>query len=90
MPKSKHRRKNKNRPRPRNVAPQKVNPPPSPDWIPKVGTGLLLLGVLIILLGYLDPVQEMTTGWPGLRSNWPLVGGLVVLSTGFGFLTRWR
>jgi hypothetical protein len=90
MPESKHRRKNKNRPRPRHVEPQKRNPEPSPTWVPATGVTLLIVGVLIIILGYIEPVQELTKDLPPLRTNWPLVGGFVLLSIGFGFLTRWR
>ncbi|MDX1658075.1 MAG: cell division protein CrgA, partial [Nitriliruptorales bacterium] len=66
------------------------NPEPSPTWVPATGASLLGLGVLVILLGYLKPVAEVTSAWPGLQSNWPLVIGFVMLAAGFGFLTRWQ
>ncbi len=90
MPESKHRRKNKNRPRPRHVEEPVHKPTPSPTWVPATGVTLLIVGVLVIILGYVPAIQDLTTGWPPLRSNWPLVGGFVLLSVGFGFLTRWR
>lgn len=90
MPESKHRRKNKRRPRPRNVDPPPKNPEPSPTWVPATGASLLGLGVLVILLGYLPVVQDFTRELPALGSNWTLVAGFVMLSVGFGFLTRWQ
>lgn len=92
MPESKHRRKNKRRPRPRNVAGPTKNPEPSPPWVPAVGVGLLVLGVVVILVGYLPVVQDITQGWGwfGLRQNWSLVIGFIMLTAGFGFLTRWQ
>ncbi len=90
MPESKHRRKGKVRPRPTRSAPPVKNPAPSPNWIPATGVGLIIGGVAIILLGYLDFVQTRTAGLPALGSNWPLVFGFILLTAGFGFLTRWR
>lgn len=92
MPKSKHRRKGTVRPRPRNIEPQERRPTPSPTWVPVTGVALLAVGVLIILVGYLPVVQEVTRSWRllGLGANWTLVGGFVLISVGFGFLTRWR
>ena len=90
MPKSRHRRKGETRPRPKNVNPPPPNPEPSPTWVPATGAALLGLGVIVILVGYLDPVARVTSGWPGLGSNWPLVLGFVFLAGGFGFLTRWQ
>lgn len=90
MPESKHRRKGKIRPRPSHVEPPKPNPKPSPTWVPVTGVSLLVAGVVVILLGYLQPVQDVTVSWPWMGSNWPLVGGFVLLASGFGFLTRWQ
>jgi hypothetical protein len=56
-----------------------------------VGTGLLVLGLVIILAGYLvTPLQELTSGWPVLQQNWPLAIGFTCLIAGFGVLTQWR
>ena len=91
MPESKHRRKNKNRKRPRHQAPPK-NPTPSPPWVPRLGVGLLLLGVVLILLGYVPAIRQSSViaGLPWIGANWTLVGGFVLLTAGFGVLTRWR
>lgn len=91
MPESKHRRKNKSRPR-QNVhsAPPPKNPEPSPTWVPATGIGLLLVGVIIIIMGYFPFVEERTAGLPWIGANWTLVAGFVLISIGFGFLTRWR
>lgn len=90
MPESKHRRKGKRRPRPRDVSGPPVKPKPSPRWVPATGLGLLGLGVLVILVGYIPAVTDLTAGLPGLGSNWSLVVGFVLLIGGFGFLTQWR
>ncbi|MBW3619924.1 MAG: cell division protein CrgA [Actinobacteria bacterium] len=91
MPESKHRRKNKVRPRPRHVEEPVHKPKPSPTWVPATGVTLLLLGVLIIILGYIPSIGRWLTGLGvPLGSNLPLVLGFVLLSVGFGFLTRWR
>lgn len=91
MPESKHRRKGQQRPRPTRNAPPRRNPDPSPTWVPALGTGLLVGGLLLILAGYLvEPLQRLTADWPGFRSNWPLVGGFTMLIGGFAVLTRWR
>lgn len=92
MPESKHRRKNKNRARARHVTPPPSKAPPSPPWVPRVGVGLLVVGVLVILLGYVPAFRD--AGWvrslPLLQANWTLVGGFVLLTSGFAVLTRWR
>lgn len=90
MPESKHRRHGRNRPRAYETATPARNPQPSPEWVPIVGTGLLIAGLLVILVGYLPAVSVLMRGWPILGANWSLVGGFVLLITGFGFLMRWR
>jgi hypothetical protein len=94
MPESKHRRKNKSRPR-QNVhsAPPPKNPEPSPTWVPATGIGLLLAGVIVIIMGYFPFVEEWTSQNLTLfnfGANWTLIIGFVLISVGFGFLTRWR
>lgn len=92
MPESKHRRKNKNRKRPRHVTPPVSAPPPSAPWVPRVGVGLLIFGVLVIILGYV-PVIQRASLWdslPWIGSNWTLVLGFLGLTGGFAVLTRWR
>lgn len=90
MPESKHRRKNKTRKRPRHVTPKQSAPPPSPAWVPRLGVALLAVGVVVIVLGYVPVVQESLSGLPVLAGNWTLVVGFVMLTAGFGVLTRWR
>lgn len=91
MPESKHRRKGKTRPRPSHMAPPPKNPEPSPPWVPVAGTSLLVLGLVVILVGYLaPPVQRFFNDWPVLGPNWSLGIGFILLLGGFGFLTRWR
>lgn len=90
MPESKHRRKNKARPRPRNVNPPPRNPEPSPTWVPATGVGLLVAGTIVILVGYLPDVQQVTQSWWALQANWSLVIGFLMLTAGFVLLTRWR
>lgn len=90
MPESKHRRKNKRRARPRHVTPRQSTPPPSPPWVPRLGVGLLVLGVVSIIAGYVPAVQRLLADVPPLGGNWTMVIGFVLLLAGFGVLTRWR
>lgn len=55
----------------------------SPAWYGPVVLGTLLLGVLMILLNYL-------TVLPGAVTVWYLVGGLVLIFTGFILATRYH
>jgi hypothetical protein len=87
MPESKHRRSGKNRPREHQTHAPEKKPKPSPPWVPATGAALLVLGVLIILAGYLfGDVLRL----PYLEQNTGLVVGFITLTVGFGFLTRWR
>lgn len=90
MPKSKHRRHGKTRPREFETHAPERKPAPSPTWVPATGVTLLIVGVVVILVGYLPPVSEALSSVPPLGSNWGLVAGFVLLTVGFGFLTRWR
>jgi len=90
MPESKHRRRGKARPREHQTHAPEKKPPPSPTWVPATGAALLVLGVAVILIGYLPGVSERMATWVWLGANWGLVGGFVILAVGFGFLTRWR
>lgn len=89
MPESKHNRKGKKRPRPTREAPPPVNPTPSPGWVPRLGVGLLLGGLLVIIAGYVG-LGDVTAGWPVLGANWPLALGFVALLGGFWTLTMWQ
>jgi hypothetical protein len=90
MPESKHRRGGRNRPRAFETHAPEKNPEPSPTWVPATGTALLVVGVLVILLGYLPGISDAMAGWIWFGSNWGLVAGFLLLTIGFGFLTRWR
>lgn len=90
MPESKHRRGGKNRPREFQTHAPERKPAPSPTWVPATGAALLVVGVLVILVGYLEPVQNITGSWPILSTNAGLIVGFLMLIAGFGFLTRWR
>lgn len=76
MPKSKSKRDN-------YTPPPKPNPPPSPTWVPVVGTGLIALGVLLILLNYMT-----NAALPG--GNYNIIVGFVMMAVGLGILSRWR
>ena len=90
MPESRHRRKGRTRPRPTRNAPPVKNPPPSPAWVPVVGVGALVVAALVIFVGYLDVVTELTSGLPLFGANWNLVLGFVLFGVGFAFLSKWR
>lgn len=90
MPESKHRRHGKNRPRAHQTHAPEKNPEPSPTWVPATGVALLIVGLLVVLVGYLDPVRDALRSIPPLGSNWSLVLGFVLMAAGFGFLSRWR
>lgn len=90
MPQSKHRRKGRQRPRAYQTSPPPKNPTPSPSWVPATGVALLVAGVVVILVGYLPVINRITSSWPWFGPNWGLVAGFLLLSVGFGFLTRWR
>lgn len=63
--------------------PPRPNPPPSPRWVPVTGTGLIVLGIVLILLNYLAP------GFlPG--GNYWIIGGFVLMAVGLGILSQWR
>lgn len=90
MPKSKHRRKGKARPRAYQTTPPPKNPEPSPSYIGALGVGLPVLGVAVIILGYLPWVAERTATWPPLGANNGLVLGFLLMISGFVFLIRLR
>jgi len=56
----------------------------SPRWVPIVMASLLVIGMLMIVLNYLNLL-------PGPDpSNYYLLGGLALITTGFVVATRWR
>ena len=90
MPESKHRRGGRNRPRAYETHAPEKTPAPSPTWVPATGATLLVVGLLVILAGYLPGVSEAMRGWVWFGSNWGLVLGFVLLAAGLGFLMKWR
>ncbi len=90
MPKSKHRRHGRSRPRAHQTHAPERRPNPSPSWVPTTGGLLLVVGVAVILLGYLPAVQDVTSTWIWPGGNWGLLLGFALLSGGFAILTRWR
>lgn len=76
MPKSKSKRDS-------YIPPPKPKPPPSPVWVPILGTGLIALGIIVILINYIFP------GFlPG--GNYWIIGGFVFMAVGLGILSQWR
>jgi hypothetical protein len=55
----------------------------SPRWYPWMLLGLLLLGVLLIVLNYVNAL-------PSSPTNWYTLGGLVCILTGALLSTRYR
>lgn len=76
MPKSKSKRDS-------YVPPPTPKPPPSPRWVPIVGTALIALGVLVILINYVFPGVL-----PG--GNYWIFIGFFMMAGGLGFLSQWR
>ncbi len=67
---------------PRNTPAQDAYKP-SPSWVPILMGLLLVLGVLMILLNYVDLL-------PGAPSNWYLLGGLGLVLGGIVTATQYR
>lgn len=55
----------------------------SPKIIPYLMFGLLGLGMLVIIINYMDVL-------PGGANNWYLLGGLVSITAGFIVATKYR
>ena len=55
----------------------------SAPWVPWVMFGLLVTGMLLIIVNYLEVL-------PGGASNWYLLGGLALITGGFITATRYR
>jgi hypothetical protein len=55
----------------------------SPKWMGPFILGLLLLGALTIVLNYFDVLPDSPT-------NWYLLGGIVLIASGFVVATRYR
>ncbi|MGI9018650.1 MAG: cell division protein CrgA [Euzebya sp.] len=76
MPKSKSKRNS-------YIPPSKAKPPPSPRWVPILGTSLIGLGIFVILLNYIYPLIL-----PG--GNYWIIGGFVFMAAGLAVLSQWR
>ena len=84
MPVSKGRKKAKRRPPPpqqrEEAAPKKK---PSPTWYVVLMFGLMVAGILLILINYMDLL-------PGGTSNKYLMVGLGGIAVGFGMTLNYR
>lgn len=75
MPKSRSKRSSYTPPPP-------PKPKSSPRWVPWVGLGLILVGILLVVLSYLVP------GLPG--GNITIVVGFVLMGGGLLALSQYR
>lgn len=76
MPESKGRKKAKKRPPPPPPKESAAKKGPSPTWYVATMFALMGLGIVVILLNYIDLV-------PGGRNNFWLIGGLAGIGVGF-------
>jgi hypothetical protein len=90
MPQSRHTRSGRRRTRPQRQRAPERRPEPSPPWVPRTGIGLVAGGALVLLLGNLPAIADLTRQLPGLGANWTLVVGILSVGAGFGLLMRWR
>ncbi len=81
MPRSRQRQKRSSRPY--APPPQKKRPKESPRWYGFLVLGLMLVGVTVIVLNYMD----LTPG--GTQQHWLWIG-LGVIAAGFAAATQWR
>jgi hypothetical protein len=66
-------------------APPKKKPKPSPTWFGATVLTILGLGVLTIILNYLNLIP-----WEDQATNLYLWSGLGMIALGFGLATQWR
>lgn len=76
MPKSKSKRST-------YIPPKPPKPKPSPKWVPWLGMGLIILGIVLIILNY-NIEGLLPTG------VWTLVVGFVLMGGGLAVLSQWR
>jgi hypothetical protein len=81
MPKSRQRQRKGARPY--AAPPPKKRPKASPRWYGYFVLGLILLGVALIVLNYMDFI-------PGGTQQYWLWVGLGLIAAGFGAATQWR
>ena len=81
MPKSRSRQKRTSRPY--TTPPTKKRPKASPRWYGYLVIGLILFGVAVIVLNYMDFIPG------GTQQHWLWVG-LAVIAGGFATATQWR
>jgi hypothetical protein len=81
MPKSRSRQRRTSRPYAQ--PPPKKRPKSSPTWYGYLVLGLILVGVAVIVLNYMDFIPG------GTQQHWLWVG-LALIAGGFGAATRWR
>jgi hypothetical protein len=74
VPKSRSKRSNYTPPKP-------AKPKPSPTWVPYVGVGLIVAGILLVIASYVLPI-------PGGNVN--LVVGFAMMAGGLIALSQWR
>jgi hypothetical protein len=74
VPKSRSKRSNYTPPKP-------AKPKPSPTWVPYVGVGLIVAGILLVIASYVLPI-------PGGNVN--LVAGFAMMAGGLIALSQWR
>jgi hypothetical protein len=90
MPQSRHTRGGKRRTRTQQERAPERRPEPSPAWIGPTGLGFVGGGALVLLLGNLPAIGNLTRQLPVLGQNWTLVVGILLVAAGFGLLMRWR
>ena len=84
MPKSKSKRR-------RYQPPPRKKRKPSPRWFGALILGLMGLGVVVIVLNYVNLMPFTGSGpFTGLATkNWPLFSGLALIAAGFMLATQW-
>jgi hypothetical protein len=80
VPESKSRKKASYTP------PESKAPEPNPPWFVPTMLTLMVAGLVWIVATY---VFKGAYPIPGI-GNWNLLGGFVLILTGFGMMTRWR
>ena len=81
MPKSRQRQRRTSRPYAPH--PEKKRPKASPRWYAYLVLGLILLGVAVIVLNYMNFIPG------GTESHWLWIG-LGLIAAGFAAATQWR